>query len=83
MFQIIQVFVSASGPLVGFEMSQAGEGDFDLLCAKGPSIRDREGPHGLPLPHHRTYGSRIRRFGGLSQGETSPQPKHRFPACQR
>ena len=28
-----------------------------------------------PLPHHRTYGSRIRRFGRLSQGETSPQPE--------
>ena len=39
--------------------------------------------HGPPLPHHRTYGSRIRRFGGLSQGEPSPQPEHRFPACQR
>jgi hypothetical protein len=35
MFQIIQVFVAASGPLVGFEMSQADGGDFDLLCAKG------------------------------------------------
>ena len=23
-----------------------------------------------PLPHHRTYGSRIRRFGRLSQGDT-------------
>ena len=45
--------------------------------------RDREGPRGLPLPHHRTYGSRIRRFGGWRQGETSPQPEPRFPACQR
>jgi hypothetical protein len=35
-----------------------------------------------PLPHHRTYGSRIRRFGGLSQGETSPQPEPHVPACQ-
>ena len=25
-----------------------------------------------PLPHHRTYGSRIRRFGRFSQGEPSP-----------
>jgi len=25
-----------------------------------------------PLPHHRTYGSRIRRFGGCSQGDTYP-----------
>ena len=24
--------------------------------------RDRGRPHDLPLPHHRTYGSRIRRF---------------------
>ena len=29
--------------------------------------RDRRKPHGLPLPHHRTYGSRIRRFGRLSR----------------
>jgi hypothetical protein len=28
-----------------------------------------------PLPHHRAYGSRIRRCGRLSQGETSPQPE--------
>jgi hypothetical protein len=36
-----------------------------------------------PLPHHRTDGSRLRRCGGCSQGETSPQPEPRFPACQR
>ena len=24
--------------------------------------RDREKPHGSPLPHHRAYGSRTRRF---------------------
>ena len=29
--------------------------------------RDRKKPHGLPLPHHRTYGSRIRRFGRSSR----------------
>ena len=29
--------------------------------------RDREKPHGSPLPHHRTNGSRIRRFGRLSR----------------
>ncbi len=28
--------------------------------------RDREKPHGSPLPHHRTYGSRIRRFDELN-----------------
>ena len=32
-----------------------------------------------PLPHHRTYGSRIRRCGRLSQGETSPQPVRSSP----
>ena len=32
--------------------------DLPLLMAN----RDREKPHGSPLPHHRTYGSRIRRF---------------------
>jgi hypothetical protein len=35
-----------------------------------------------PLPHHRTFGSRIRRFGGFSQGEPSPQPEHWVPECQ-
>ena len=35
-----------------------------------------------PLPHHRTYGSRIRRFGRWSQGETSPRPERLLPACQ-
>jgi len=28
--------------------------------------RDREKPRGSPLPHHRTYGSRIRRFDELN-----------------
>ncbi len=36
-----------------------------------------------PLPHHRTFGSRIRRFGGVSQGESSPQAEPRFPECQQ
>ena len=39
--------------------------------------RDREKPHGSPLPHHRTNGSRIRRFGRLSQ-----RTKHTAPARQ-
>ena len=33
----------------------------------GRRNRDREKPHGSPLPHHRAYGSRTRRFGRLSQ----------------
>jgi len=41
------------------------------------SIWDREKPHGSPLPHHRTNGSRIRRFGRLSQCA-----KHTVPARQ-
>jgi len=35
------------------------------LCGHGASLwpnRDRKKPHGPSLPHHRTYGSRIRRF---------------------
>ena len=28
--------------------------------------RDRKKPHGPSLPHHRTYGSRIRRFDELN-----------------
>jgi hypothetical protein len=35
-----------------------------------------------PLPPHRTYGSRLRRFGRHCQGETSPPPERRLPACQ-
>jgi transglutaminase-like putative cysteine protease len=31
-----------------------------------PPNRDRRKPRGLPLPHHRTYGSRIRRFDELN-----------------
>jgi len=38
-----------------------------FLRVRLQAIRDRERPHGLPLPHHRTNGSRIRRFGRLSQ----------------
>ena len=32
------------------------------LPRRGISNRDRKKPHGPSLPHHRTYGSRIRRF---------------------
>ena len=39
--------------------------------------RDRERPHNLPLPHHRTNGSRIRRFGRLGQ-----RAQHTAPARQ-
>jgi hypothetical protein len=34
------------------------------------------------LPHHRTYGSRIRQFGGLS-GQSSPRPSWVAPAPRR
>jgi group II intron reverse transcriptase/maturase len=34
--------------------------------------RDREKPHGSPLPHHRADGSRTRRFGRLSRPVESP-----------
>jgi hypothetical protein len=37
----------------------------DKLMIARPN-RDRRKPHGLPLPHHRTYGSRIRRFDELN-----------------
>jgi hypothetical protein len=35
------------------------------------------------LPPHRTFGSRIRRFDGWSEGDPSPQPERHLPACQR
>jgi hypothetical protein len=51
------------------------------------SNRDREKPRGSPLPHHRTNGSRIRRFGRLSQcaKHTAParQPERHFQPRQR
>ena len=34
--------------------------------------RDRKEPRGPSLPHHRTYGSRIRRFGRLSRHTWTP-----------
>jgi hypothetical protein len=50
-------------------------------------IRDREKPRGSPLPHHRTNGSRIRRFGRLSQCAKQTaharQPERHFPPRQR
>jgi len=51
------------------------------------AIRDREKPHGSPLPHHRTNGSRIRRFGRLSQGAKhtalARQPERHLQPRQR
>ena len=50
--------------------------------------RDRGRPHGLPLPHHRTNGSRIRRFGRLGRerpahtAATAPQPESLLVARQ-
>lgn len=44
-------------------------------------IWDREKPRGSPLPHHRTNGSRIRRFGRLSQHatmQTAARPPERL-----
>ncbi len=38
------------------------EFDFFRLWHLGMANRDRRKPRGLPLPHHRTNGSRIRRF---------------------
>ena len=51
-------------------------------CLSGSLIGIGRGLTTAPLPHHRTYGSRIRRFGRLSRGDTSPQPERRLPACQ-
>ena len=36
--------------------------------------RDRKKPHGTSLPHHRTYGSRIRRFLETSLISCCPGP---------
>ena len=38
-----------------------------LLTSKEESYRDREAPHGAPLPHHRAYGS----VHGGSAGQAS------------
>src|SRR5262245_22443441 len=50
---------------------------------RGRLIGIGRGLTAAPLPHHRTDGSRLRRFGRLRQGEPSPQPEHRFPECQQ
>jgi hypothetical protein len=59
----------------------------DSLRAMPGTHRDREKPHGSPLPHHRAYGSRTRRFGRLSQPATlqtvACQPERLFSPCQR
>ena len=41
--------------------------------------RDREGPHGLPPPTPPDIRGTFRRFGRVSQGETSPQPERASP----
>ncbi len=50
-------------------------------------IRDRGTPRGVPLPHHRTNGSRIRRFGRLGQcakhTASARQPERHFRPHQR
>jgi hypothetical protein len=53
-----------------------------LLTSEVISIGIGGGLTTSPLPHHRTYGSRIRRFGGWRQGETPPQLEPRIPECQ-
>src|SRR3990172_4872018 len=37
-----------------------------MACGRKKSNRDRRKPLGFPLPRHRTYGSRIRRFDELN-----------------
>src|SRR5918995_716952 len=54
-----------------------------LRCLRRGLIGIGRGLTASPLPHHRTFGSRIRRFGGGGEGEPYPPPAHRFPACQR
>ena len=36
--------------------------EYDGILFSAGGNRDRKEPHGPSLPHHRTYGSRIRRF---------------------
>ena len=38
----------------------------EFTAAVKAGNRDREKPHGSPLPHHRAYGSRTRRFDGFN-----------------
>ena len=53
-----------------------------LLTLEVIAIGIGRGLTASPLPHHRTYGSRLRRFGRLSIGYTAPPPARRLPACQ-
>ena len=53
-----------------------------LSTLEGISIGIGRGLTASPLPHHRTYGSRIRRFGRCNRGRYSPQPKRLLPLRQ-
>jgi hypothetical protein len=56
--------------------SEVGTCDEDIKSCEHPltpeviSIGIGRGLTASPLPHHRTYGSRLRRFGRFSQGDT-------------
>ena len=44
--------------------------------------RDREGPHGLPPPTPPDIRVTYPAVRQMRQGDTSPQPERRLPACQ-
>lgn len=57
----LQVTIDFNDPIWG-----TGSSKIDPILATihfpNKANRDRKPPHGASLPHHRTYGSRIRRF---------------------
>ena len=67
MLEIIQVFISASGPLVGFEMGQADEVDFDL-------VQNINRPYRITLfkAHPRNAGGNLNPEGWYAQADDLP-----------
>jgi hypothetical protein len=62
-----QVIGTAGGTKYGYDKSGKPFLTKEPKLLLNDNIWDREKPCGSPLPHHRTNGSRIRRFGRLSQ----------------
>ncbi len=56
--------------------TQSNESGFTNWKIRAIAHRDRSAHRWAPLPHHRTYGSRIRRFGWQSKQQTNVTANH-------
>jgi hypothetical protein len=75
----LRLFQGARSPRGQPDAEQVKNVSLKPLTSAVLSIGIGRGLTASPLPHHRTYGSRIRRCGRWSQGETSPQPERSSP----